>query len=125
VCEDVIKLTKEELIPENFYDIVIDKGCIDCILSDSDKLADINMSDAMKEIKKIMTENAYFYNFSTVRPEKKVPIINASFNSKIDIEEISKKHINLFSDLNNNLEQFYREFIEDDNIYYLYKIKKP
>jgi hypothetical protein len=90
VCQDVTKLTSRDVIPSNFYQIIVDKACLDCILSDPDsKKSEESFINALTEIKKALSENGTFYHFSTATPEKRVSLLTRVFNCKIDIEEIS------------------------------------
>lgn len=90
VCIDVCKLTHFDLIPDDFYDVVIDKGCLDCILSDP-KNAQEKFSAAIKEIYKTMKKDGILYYLSTAKPEKRISFLtNTNHNAKVEIEEISK-----------------------------------
>ena len=83
-------MTKGDLMPVNFYDIIIDKGCLDCIMTEStQENADSKMINSLKEINKIMSDNGTFYYFSTGKPEKRISYLSQVFNCKIEIEEIS------------------------------------
>jgi hypothetical protein len=78
------------LIPDDFFNIIIDKACIDCILSDSNsQKAEDNFISALKEIEKVMTSDGIFYYFSTANPEKRVPLLSKVFGKNLEIEEIS------------------------------------
>ncbi len=84
VCEDITKISQqEELIPQNFYDIVIEKGCVDCLLSSPEE----KISLAFSEIKNIMTKTGVFYSFSYCEPEKRIPIMSEIFSSINKIEK--------------------------------------
>ncbi len=68
---------------ENCFDIVIDKGCLDCITT--------GYSNALKKIYHSLNIGGTFYYVSTVKPVRRVGILTDSdYKIKIDIEEISK-----------------------------------
>jgi len=76
-----------------------------------------------------MTSDGIFYYFSTANPEKRVPLLSKVFGKNLEIEEISiSEFINLFQsilDMNEKNEEWIcKEFNEEDNIYYLYVMKK-
>jgi hypothetical protein len=107
----LVRLTKDELIPENFYDIVIDKACIDCISSNPER---DNIINAFNEIKKIMTDHASFYHITTNSPESKGPVISVNFqNTDVEDIKIAEKTSKEISEL-----------IDEESKYFLYKIKK-
>jgi hypothetical protein len=83
------------LIPENFYDKVIDKGCLDCIMTNP-KNPEENFKTCLQEIFRSMKINGVFYYISTSKPDKRISLItSASLNLKIEIEEISKYSIQI------------------------------
>ncbi len=78
-------------MPSNFYDIIIDKGCLDCILSEpNQEISEEKFISSLKEINKMMlSDNGKFYYFSSSKPDRKIGYLSAVFNGKIEIEEIS------------------------------------
>jgi len=94
VCEDITSLTKNGLIPEGIYDLVIDKGCLDCLFSNPNNTScDENVLNSLKEINKIITNRSSYYLFSTCKPDKLIGQLTSVFNTKIEIEEISKNKL--------------------------------
>lgn len=80
---------KLEMIPSLHYDYVIDKACIDCLLTASD--GEESFVKALTEINISLKENGIFYYFSTGKPDKRVSLLTRVFRDcKIDIEEIGK-----------------------------------
>jgi hypothetical protein len=123
-------MTVDDIVPEGFYDIVIDKGCTDCLMTEPGKNGGINMTKAMKEIYKTMKEHAVLYMISTAKPEKRISYLTSVGTSvSVDIDTISK-----IIKLNDNYiaavetdDKFlniYNEFNESDNMYYMYVVKK-
>jgi len=132
---------KLEMIPSLHYDFVIDKACIDCLLTASD--GEESFVKALNEINSSLKENGTFYYFSTGKPDKRVSLLTRVFRDcKIDIEEIGNSnniwyknfyktsytyYLNVYLDiydLKTNDLDFYREFNDDDNIYYVYIVTK-
>lgn len=89
-CVDIANLTLDELVPDNFYDIVIDKGCLDCVLTNSNNTNN-SYSNIVKEIYKTMKEESVFYLFSTSKPDKKINVLSSSgVKVTLEVQEISK-----------------------------------
>lgn len=85
-------MTKEEkkleTIPNSHYDIVIDKACIDCLLTSNERQEE-NFIKALNEINNCLKEYGVFYFFSTGKPDKRISLLTRVFRDcKIDIEEI-------------------------------------
>jgi len=81
---------KLEMIPSGHYDFVIDKACIDCLLTSSEQ-AEEYFIKALIEINICLKENGNFYYFSTGKPDKRISLLTRVFRDcKIDIEEIGK-----------------------------------
>ena len=79
------------MIPDDFYNIVIDKGCIDCIFSEPNyEKSEENFKNALNEVKKVMTADAVFFYISTSKTEQKISLLKSVFTGNIEIEEISK-----------------------------------
>jgi len=78
---------KLEMIPNLHYDYVIDKACIDCLLTAND--GEDNFIKALTEINISLKENGIFYYFSNGKPDKRISLLTRVFRDcKIDIEEI-------------------------------------
>lgn len=88
--QDINRLTKDGLIPESFYDIIIDKACLDCVLSDPD--GEEKFKACIHEVLNALTINGIFYYISTGKPDRRINMITSvDVNLKIDIEEISNR----------------------------------
>jgi hypothetical protein len=69
---------------ENCFDIILDKGCLDCVQSQ-------DLPNAIKEIYHSLNIDGTFYYVSTANPVKRANILtDTQFKIKLDIEEISK-----------------------------------
>ncbi len=87
------KEEKNEMIPSGHYDYVIDKACLDCLMTNGEDTEE-NFIKALNQINLCMGENSTFFYFSTGKPEKRISLITRVFrNCKIDIEEIGKNYI--------------------------------
>jgi hypothetical protein len=97
---------------ENCFDIILDKGCLDCIQTN-------DLPNAIKEIYHSLNLNGTFYFISTAKPAKRVNILSdTQYRIKLNIEEIGNVSLNL--DTSEEDSQLYYE----DNIYYLYNVTK-
>ena len=68
---------------ENCFDIVLDKGCLDCVQSQ-------DLPNAIKEIYHSLNTDGTFYYVSTANPVKRANILtDTQYKIKLDIEEIS------------------------------------
>jgi len=99
---------------EDIFDIVIDKGCLDCILSDPKKPEE-KFVNALNNILMSMVENGIFYYFSNAKVEDRI-------NLFYKIPGIRYKMASI--DMNIIMKEEFREFNHSDNIYYLYIITK-
>lgn len=99
---------------EDIFDVVIDKGCLDCILSDSKKPEE-KFVNALNNILMSMVENGVFYYFSHAKVEDRI-------NLFYKIQGIRYKMTTI--DMNTVMKEEYKEFNTSDNIYYLYTITK-
>jgi hypothetical protein len=90
---------------ENCFDIIIDKGCLDCI--------ETGFSDAIKEIYHSLNIDGVFYHVSIAKPAKRVSLLTDSeFRIKLDVEEIIVES------------EESSEISSEDYIYYIYKVTK-
>ena len=86
---------KLEIIPNLHYDFVIDKACIDCLLTPND--GEEGFTEALIQINISLKENGSFFYFSTGKPDKRISLLTRVFRDcKIDIEEIGKILKSLF-----------------------------
>lgn len=111
-CENIINIDKK--VFEGIFNVVIDKGCIDCILSDP-KNAEETFIDAMNLVKYSLVENGVFYYFSYGKLEERVNILFRVPGIKYRVAVI---------DMNTIGKDEFKEFNQSDNIYYLYIITK-
>lgn len=111
-CENIINIDKK--VYEGIFNVVIDKGCIDCILSDP-KNAEETFIDAMNVVKCSLVENGVFYYFSYGKLEERVNILFRVPGIKYRVAVI---------DMNTIGKDEFKEFNQSDNIYYLYIITK-
>lgn len=83
------KPEEEEQIPLGHYDYVIDKACLDCLLTSGDRNCEEDFLRGLNQVNLSMDDNSVFFYFSTGKPEKRIGLISRVFKeSKIDIEEI-------------------------------------
>jgi len=93
---------KLEIIPNLHYDYVVDKACIDCLLTTNE--GEDNFINALIEINISLKENGSFFYFSTGKPDKRISLLTRVFREcKIDIEEIGERDYIYF---NENLFKF-------------------
>jgi len=69
------------------YDFILDKGCLDCILTGPQGL---DLCDkALTEIYKTLKVNGIFYMISVGKPEERISTIIKTHKWQIEIEKIS------------------------------------
>ena len=110
--DNIVSLDKKKF--EGGFDIVIDKGCIDCILSDP-KNAEETFIDALNFVKVSLADNGVFYYFSYGKLEERVNLLFRVPGIKYRVAII---------DMNTIGKDEFKEFNQSDNIYYLYIITK-
>ena len=111
-AEDILKLDKK--MYEGNFDVVIDKGCIDCMLS-APKNAEENFSNAISFVISSLIDKGCFYYFSYGKPEERINLFYSIPRIKLKMEVI---------DMNTIMKDEFKEFNSSDNIYYLYIINK-
>ena len=94
------------------YNIIIDKGCLDCVISEP-KNGQNNFIKAFNNLMLILNDDGIFYYFSTSNDRGNLFQLGTKINY-----EITK------IDLNKIMENNYKQFKMEDNIYYLYTIQK-
>ena len=109
-CYDILDINDEALVKD--YNVIIDKGCLDCIISEP-KNGQKNFIKAFKNIMTLLNEEGFFFYFSTASDRENL----FHLSSKI-ICEVTK------IDKNQDMETQYRQFEKEDNVYYLYTIRK-
>lgn len=101
-------------LSEDSFDYIIDKGCLDCLLSDPDK-AEERFITAMNRIVRSLEPEGVFFYFSTGKPEERANLLFKIKSIKYQISVI---------DLNIIFKEEWKDFNQGDNIYYLYRIIK-
>lgn len=112
--ETINILNVDKTIYKDVFSVVIDKGCIDCMLSDP-KNAEENFIEAMNIVKDSLTQEGVFYYFSYGKLEERVNLLFKVQGIKYRVAVI---------DMNNNGNEINKEFNASDNIYYLYIITR-
>ena len=109
-CYDILDLNDYSY--DKDYNIIIDKGCLDCIISEP-KNGQENFIKAFKNLMSLLNEDGIFYYFSTANDREN--LFQLSSKIKCEITKI---------DMNIDMENQYRQFKMEDNVYYLYTIQK-
>jgi hypothetical protein len=107
-------ITNLEKINGELFSIIIDKGCLDCILSDP-KYGEEKFIKALDYIMFVLTKKGIFYYFSDGKIENRINLFYRVPNIRYRVETI---------DMNSNIKEEFKEFNQNDNIYYLYIITK-
>ena len=94
------------------YNIIIDKGCLDCIISEP-KNGQNRFIKAFNNLMLLLNDDGIFYYFSTAKDREN--LFQLGTKIKYEITKI---------DVNQIMENDYKQFKMEDNIYYLYSIKK-
>ena len=98
---------------KGLFNIIIDKGCLDCILSNPDN-GEAKFVSALTNILVLLEENeGVFYYFSNGKMEDRI-------NLFYEVPKIKYKVTTI--DMNETMKDEYKEFNQSDNIYYLYTI---
>ena len=110
---DIIEINSSDFA--NAFNIIIDKGCLDCILSDP-KDGETNFVKALNNLLVLLDENeGILYYFSNGTMEDRINLFYKVKNIKYKVATI---------DMNETMKEEYKEFNQSDNIYYLYTITK-
>ena len=100
---------------ENAFDVIIDKGCLDCILSDP-KNGEEKFIAALTNLSTWLEENnGVLYYFSNGKMDDRSQLF-------VKVNKIKYKVYTI--DMNETMKDEYKEFNKSDNIYYLYTITK-
>ena len=108
-CYDILEIN-DSFSPD--YNVIIDKGCLDCILSNQ-KNGQENFIKAFNNLLLLLTDDGIIYYFSTAKDREQ--LLNLGDKIKCKITKI---------DMNKDMANEYRQFKAEDNIYYLYTIQK-
>ena len=110
---DIIEINSSDFA--NAFNIIIDKGCLDCILSDP-KDGETKFIKALNNLLVLLDENeGVLYYFSNGTMEDRINLFYKVKNIKYKVATI---------DMNETMKEEYKEFNQSDNIYYLYTITK-
>jgi hypothetical protein len=99
---------------DGLFSVIIDKGCLDCILSDPEN-GEEKFVKALDYIIFVLTKKGIFYYFSDGKIENRINLFYRVPNIRYRVETI---------DMNSNIKEEFKEFNQNDNIYYLYIITK-
>ena len=107
-------ITTLEKVNGELFSVIIDKGCLDCTLSDP-KYGEEKFVKALDYIIFVLTKKGIFYYFSDGKIENRINLFYRVPNIRYRVETI---------DMNSNIKEEFKEFNQNDNIYYLYIITK-
>ena len=108
-------ITKLNSSFSNEFTKIIDKGCLDCILSDI-KNGESNFIKALNNLVLSLDENnGILYYFSDGKLEDRINLFYKIPNIKYKVTTI---------DMNEIMKEEYKEFHHNDNLYYLYTITR-
>ena len=100
---------------EGAFDVIIDKGCLDCILSDP-KNGEEKFIKALTNLSTWLEgNNGVLYYFSNGKMDDRSQLF-------VKVNKIKYKVYTI--DMNETMKDEYKEFNKTDNIYYLYTITK-
>ena len=96
----------------NEFNIIIDKGCLDCILTDKQHGQE-NFIKAFSNLMLLLNDEGTLYYFSTAKDRDN--LFNQGVKVKFKVTKI---------DMNKDMSTEYSQFKHEDYIYYLYTIQK-
>ena len=100
---------------ENAFDVIIDKGCLDCILSDP-KNGEEKFIAALTNLSTWLEgNNGVLYYFSNGKMDDRSQLF-------VKVNKIKYKVYTI--DMNETMKDEYKEFNKSDNVYYLYTITR-
>ena len=112
---ETLDISKKNTELAGYFNVIIDKGCLDCILSDP-KNGEEKYISALTNLSIWLEENdGVLYYFSNGKPEDRTQLFVKVNKIKYKVDTI---------DMNENMKDEYKEFNKSDNIYYLYTITK-
>ncbi len=112
---DITTIDPYDLQINDLFSVIIDKGCLDCILSDPDN-GESKFVQALSNILILLNNNeGVFYYFSNGKMEDRINLFYKVPKIKYKVATI---------DMNEIMKEEYKEFNQSDNIYYLYTITK-
>ena len=108
-----VDITQKNDDYENAFDVIIDKGCLDCILSDP-KNGEEKFITALTNLSTWLEENnGVLYYFSNGKMDDRSQLF-------VKVNKIKYKVTTI--DMNETMKDEYKEFNKSDNVYYLYTI---
>ena len=108
-CKDITEINDEDI-----FDKIIDKGCLDCLLSDP-YFGESSFVKALNNLIRSLVKNGVLFYFSDGKIEDRINLFYKISGIKYKVTTI---------DMNNDMKEEYKEFNPSDNIYYLYTISK-
>ena len=110
-----VDITQKNDDYENAFDVIIDKGCLDCILSDP-KNGEEKFITALTNLSTWLEENnGVLYYFSNGKMDDRSQLF-------VKVNKIKYKVSTI--DMNETMKNEYKEFNKSDNVYYLYTITR-
>ena len=109
---DITDINSSEMANE--FNIIIDKGCLDCILSDP-KNGETKFVTALTNLLILLEDEGVIYYFSNGTMEDRINLFYKVPKIKYKVATI---------DMNETMKDEYKDFNQSDNIYYLYTITK-
>ena len=110
-----VDITQKNDDYENAFDAIIDKGCLDCILSDP-KNGEEKFITALTNLSTWLEENnGVLYYFSNGKMDDRSQLF-------VKVNKIKYKVTTI--DMNETMKDEYKEFNKSDNVYYLYTITR-
>ena len=110
-----VDITQKNDDYENDFDVIIDKGCLDCILSDP-KNGEEKFITALTNLSTWLEENnGVLYYFSNGKMDDRSQLF-------VKVNKIKYKVSTI--DMNETMKDEYKEFNKSDNVYYLYTITR-
>ena len=97
------------------FDIILDKGCLDCILSDPKDGENKFITALSNLLAWLDPDEGVLYYFSNGKVEDRSQLFYKVNKIKYKVEII---------DMNETMKEEYKEFNKSDNIYYLYTITR-
>ena len=105
-----VDITQKNDDYENAFDVIIDKGCLDCILSDP-KNGEEKFITALTNLSTWLEENnGVLYYFSNGKMDDRSQLF-------VKVNKIKYKVTTI--DMNETMKDEYKEFNKSDNVYYL------
>jgi len=81
--------TQGTTFPENFFDFVFDKGCMDAIMCGKEYTE--QAAKVVKEVARLLKPGAKYVVFSTGKPAERIPLFkNKEYNWKIQLKIVPK-----------------------------------